>query len=55
MMNRNEFQRILKQLDTQGFAITQPVQNLGFPRYKIYFFNTTERPASVNLYAYLAN
>jgi hypothetical protein len=37
------------------FATTQPLQHLAFPRYRIYFFNTTERPASVELYAYLAN
>lgn len=37
------------------FAITVPLQHLAFPSYKVYFFNTTERPANVNLYAYLAN
>jgi hypothetical protein len=50
--------RIEASVDSENgsyFAITQPVQSLGFPRYRIYFFNTTERPASVNLYAYLAN
>ncbi len=37
------------------FAVSQPSNHLSFPRYKVYFFNTTERPASVDLYAYLAN
>lgn len=50
--------RIEASVDSENgsyFSITQPVQHLAFPRYRIYFFNTTERPASVNLYAYLAN
>jgi hypothetical protein len=37
------------------FATTQPQEHLAFPVYRVYFFNTTERPASVDLYAYLAN
>ena len=38
-----------------NFAISLPPHHLAFPSYRVYFFNTTERPASVNLYAYLAN
>lgn len=28
---------------------------LGFPRYRVYFYNTTDKPAEVDLYAYLSN
>lgn len=28
---------------------------LGFPRYRIYFYNTTDKSAEVDLYAYLSN
>ena len=37
------------------FAVTQPQLQLAFPSYRVYFFNTTERPAGVNLYVYLGN
>ena len=37
------------------FASGQPSATLGFPRYKVYFYNTTDRPASVTLFAYLTN
>lgn len=28
---------------------------LGFPRYRVYFYNTTDKSAEVDLYAYLSN
>ena len=37
------------------FASDQPEFPLGFDRYRVYFFNTTDRPASVTLFAYLGN
>jgi hypothetical protein len=37
------------------FASEQPSFQLGFPSYRVYFYNTTDRPASVTLFAYLAN
>ena len=37
------------------FAATHPRLDLAFPSYKVYFFNTTGQPASVTLFAYLAN
>jgi hypothetical protein len=37
------------------FASEQPEFQLGFPRYRVYFYNTTDRPASVSLFAYLSN
>lgn len=30
-------------------------QVVGFPRYKVFLFNTTERPVTVDLYAYLTH
>lgn len=30
-------------------------QVLGFPRYRVYFYNTTDKSAEVDLYAYLSN
>lgn len=37
------------------FASDQPEFPLGFDRYRVYCFNTTDRPASVTLFAYLGN
>lgn len=37
------------------FSSNQPISRLAFPRYRVYFYNTTDRPASVTLYAYLTN
>lgn len=37
------------------FAVTYPRIDLAFPSYRVYFFNTTEQPASATLYAFLAN
>ncbi|MDH3254058.1 MAG: hypothetical protein OEM62_03625 [Acidobacteriota bacterium] len=37
------------------FAISLPPAELAFPSYRVYFFNTTDLPASVTLYGYLAN
>ena len=36
------------------FAGSEPVQ-LAFPRYQVYYYNTTDRAVSVRLYAYLSN
>jgi hypothetical protein len=37
------------------FASDQPRFQLGFPRYRVYFYNTAEKAVTVNLYAYLTN
>jgi hypothetical protein len=50
--------RVEARVDSENgdyFAVSPPPHHLAFPSYKVYFFNTTERPASVSLYAYLAN
>jgi hypothetical protein len=35
------------------FHSEQPFYRLGFPRYRVYFYNTTERTAEATVYAYL--
>ena len=50
--------RVEARVDSENqdyFAASQPPHQLAFPSYKVYFFNTTERPATVFLYAHLAN
>ena len=50
--------RVEARVDSENedyFAVSPPPHLLAFPSYRVYFFNTTERPASVSLYAYLAN
>ena len=37
------------------FASNQARFELGFPRYRVYFYNTAEKAVTVNLYAYLTN
>jgi hypothetical protein len=37
------------------FASGQERLVIGFPRYRIFFYNTTDRTVGVNLYAYLTN
>ncbi len=37
------------------FASDQPRLLVGFPRYRVYLFNTSQKSVSVNLYAYLTN
>ena len=37
------------------FASDQPRVQLGFPRYRVYFYNTADKAVTVNLYAYLTN
>ena len=37
------------------FSSDQPLFRLGFDRYRIYFYNTTDRPATVVLFAYLGS
>jgi hypothetical protein len=37
------------------FSSDQPEFRLGFDRYRVYFYNTTDRPATVTLFAYLGN
>ncbi len=37
------------------FASDQPAVQLGFPRYRVYYYNTSDRPASVTLWVYLVN
>jgi hypothetical protein len=37
------------------FASPQNRVSIGFPRYRTYFYNTTDKSVTVNLYAYLTN
>ncbi len=37
------------------FASNQPRLQVGFPRYRVYFFNTSDKTVTVNLFAYLTN
>ncbi|MCP4203624.1 MAG: hypothetical protein GY769_17020 [bacterium] len=37
------------------FSSDQPLFRLGFDRYRVYFYNTTDRPATVSLFAYFGN
>jgi DNA-binding beta-propeller fold protein YncE len=37
------------------FASNQPRYQVGFPRYRIYFYNTADKAVTVNLFAYLSN
>ena len=37
------------------FASEQPRSVIGFPRYAVYLYNTTDKSASVSVYAYLTN
>ncbi len=37
------------------FASDQPRLLVGFPRYRVYLFNTSQKAVSANLYAYLTN
>lgn len=37
------------------FASNQPYFRIGFPRYRVLFYNTNPKTVSVNLYAYLVN
>ncbi|MFQ5526157.1 MAG: hypothetical protein ACE5GX_07830 [Thermoanaerobaculia bacterium] len=37
------------------FSSQSPPIRVGFPRYRVYLFNTTDRAAAVTLYAYLGN
>lgn len=37
------------------FASTASSVQIGFPRYRTYFYNTTDKTVTVNLYAYLTN
>jgi hypothetical protein len=38
-----------------SFASPQERLTVGFPRYRVFFYNTTDKTATVNLYAYLTN
>ena len=38
-----------------SFASAQERHTLGFPRYRVFLYNTTDKTATVNLYAYLTN
>ncbi len=40
---------------TPYFASNQPDYTVGFQAYKIYFYNTTDKTVTVNLFAYLTN
>ena len=56
--------RILLQLEVVAEAKTaagahiagsRPVSTFGFPRYRVFYYNTSDRPATVQLFAYLTN
>jgi len=38
-----------------SFASAQERFTLGFPRYRVFLYNTTDKTATVNVYAYLTN
>ena len=37
------------------FASNQPRFAVGFPRYRVYFYNTADKSVTVNFYAYMTN
>jgi hypothetical protein len=39
--------------ETPYFSSNQPRMTLAFPRYRVYFYNSTDRSVTVSLYAYL--
>ncbi|MCM0082219.1 hypothetical protein L4X63_11520 [Geomonas sp. Red32] len=39
--------------DSEYFSCALPALNVGFPRYRVYFYNTLNKPAEVNAYLYL--
>ena len=46
---------LMNVLVTIHSASSKPKLTIGFPRYRIYYYNTTERPVGVDLYVYLTN
>lgn len=42
-------------VDMPLFSSDQPRYIIGFPRYRVLFFNTTDKTVTVDLYAYLTN
>lgn len=40
---------------TPYFASDQPSYRLGFPRYRVFLYNTTDKTVRVDVYAYLTN
>ena len=45
---------VLARREIDTFSAQQQLP-IGFPRYKIYFYNSTDKSVEVNLYAYLTN
>lgn len=39
----------------EAYFATSETLTLGFPRYRVYYYNTTDRAVSVRMFAYLAN
>jgi len=39
----------------EAYFATSEALTLGFPRYRVYYYNTTDRAVSVRMFAYLAN
>jgi len=56
---RFQFTQEIKALAVAGFSpyfASKPESfTIGFPRYRIFFYNTTDRTVGVNLYVYLTN
>ena len=50
-----EISAALEPLPTRSFASGQARFEVGFPRYRVRLYNTTEKTATVSLYAYLTN
>lgn len=43
----------IKSGDSEYFSCEQSNQNIGFPRYRVYFYNTLTKSAEVNAYLYV--
>lgn len=50
-----EVQAAVVPADRGYFASDQPRYALGFPRYRVFFYNSSDRPVEVDLYVYLTN
>jgi hypothetical protein len=51
----HEFKALAESGISPYFASEQVSFTIGFPRYRIFFYNTTDRTVGVNLYVYLTN
>jgi len=46
---------VLTSLPLRSFASQQERFTVGFPKYRVHLYNTTEKTATVSLFAYLTN